>query len=66
MWIKIQPRMWNDEYYQIENSDPFSIAVNKKLSSYWVETGREISVENAVIEVFKDFYNEQLAQSKAE
>lgn len=64
MEIQFANRQYNDHYDKLLGDDPFTTAVNKKLSDYWVNTGHELNMDIAFIEVLADMYNKLTPPTK--
>lgn len=67
MKIEIDDEMLRSGGYTKLKSDTqsdFIDNVNKKLSAYWVLTGRERNIENAMFEVLAEKYDEKNKQTE--
>lgn len=56
--MKVKARGFDYCYDQIAGEGAFVEAVNKKLSDYWVSTGREMPVLDAAMDVLAELYND--------
>lgn len=56
-YLKIETEK-DGHYCKMVGDSSFAKAVNKKVSDYWVATGRDMPAETAAISVLADLYNE--------
>lgn len=47
-----------EHFMQLEGDSAFVRAVNRKISLYWVASGRSMNLEAAMFEVLADLYDE--------
>jgi len=45
-------------YLRLKGEKPFAKRVNEILGNYWVASGRELNIENVILEVLAEKYNE--------
>ena len=53
----------NGGYLMLKGELPFAKRVNEILGNYWVSTGRELNLENVMLEVLAEDYNKRLTPS---